>query len=207
MNSQMAALVEQGARRVAEIEKEDQIAADAREAKQRAMHAEQWAAPLAAAHAALPEWMRSYLEVQESAPTVFRHGETEYCPMGMALPGLAPIRVYSDGINIGYSVPRATLWLDDEGSGEWQATYSWPDYSATRWQIQQMTNEIAVAVYQAQQPALEHVANTATAYLRNAQLSQAETAQPAPVVTRDPLERIADALEDLINQLAAMRGY
>ncbi len=181
--SAIARLIADGEMRAAEIARQNEAEEQTRAGKERRRIAALWQPALEKLSAALPAWVALRLWTPPATePETFRHGCTEYNPVTLMLDGLAPIRVYVDGNQIGYSVPQALLALDEYGDDGWQARYTWPDYSVTRRQIQSMTNDLAVACYQAVVPAEEYAALQIEAEQRN----RAVALRPAPPKPEPP---------------------
>lgn len=181
--SAIARLIADGEMRAAEIERQNEAKKQERADQERLRIAELWQPILEKLSAALPAWVALRLWTPPATePETLRHGCTEYNPVTLMLDGLAPIRVYVGGNQIGYSVPQASLALDEYGDDGWQAHYTWPDYSVTCRQIQDMTNDLAVACYQAVVPAMEYAALQIEAERRNREVAL----RPAPPKPEPP---------------------
>lgn len=186
-------MVKEGRERAAERAAQAKAAEEQRTAAARAHLDELWQPYRATALAALPDWAQPYLQEADVEPTTWRDGNTHYRPMTLALPDVAPIHVYVDGGLVRYYTPRAILEHDDYGNAGWLGRYSWGEWSVTRRSIQQMTGDLAVAVYQAQAAGEQYRRCQAEAEQRNREDVPQPEPQPEPV---SPLQSARRWLSD-----------
>lgn len=177
-------------------------AAAAREAAARDMRVQEWAAPLAEIKKALPEWMHPFVSAPNTDFRQWRDYGSEYAPVMIELPYLAPIDAYVDlalgrgdndqrGVGL---VVRTAAWDWDDSEDDRLIVWRTDRYRRT---INDGNNAIPACDWQ------RAIARAADEWQRAERLRENGAPRRSAAPTPTAAERLADALGDLI----AERGW